>query len=134
VARHGGPLLVEDGVHVGARERPHLTDGGLGQAGHGAVQVEDLVGLGVDEAARLVELVPHHEHHEGQQHRVDRAEGLQVIADDVVRRFQGLHRQHAPRDAQASDGQQHASQHGEGEGPQDPDQAALRLHGGDDIR
>jgi hypothetical protein len=48
-------------------------------------QVEKIVGLALDVGPRVIELLPHHEHHEREQHGIDRPQRLQVISDRVAR-------------------------------------------------
>lgn len=71
--------------------------------------------MSLDEAARVVELLPHHEDDEGEQHRVDRAQRLQAGADGLARGQQRLVVEARVGGAQPGDREDGRAQHRRGQ-------------------
>jgi hypothetical protein len=60
----------------------------------------------------IVELLPDHDHGEREEHRVDRAQRLEVVACDLVARGEGVAGDESPHEVESDDGESDAASDG----------------------
>ena len=128
VAGHRLPLLFQHRAHVGLEVLSELAAGGLGEAAHRPEQIQHFVRLPLDRRAGVVELLPDHDDHEGEEHGVDRAERLEVISGNVVAVDEPLPRNEPPDDVESDNGGGDAEPDGGSESSESPSDPAEIRH------
>jgi hypothetical protein len=128
VAGHGRPLPFQHRADVGLELSSELAARRLGEAAHGPEQIQHFVRLALDRGASVVELLPDHDDHEGEEHGVDRAERLEVVPRNVVALDELFAGDEAPHEVESENGEGDAGPDGGSERPDGAGHAAGIAH------